>query len=83
MEKVRYGIIGCGNMGSSHIRYLSEGKIEGAVLAAICDIKPEKMDNVEKIIAEKNPELKVSRYENYKDLLKSGDVDAVLIATPH
>lgn len=83
MEKVRYGIIGCGNMGSSHIRYLSEGKIEGAVLAAICDIKPEKMDNVEKIIAEKNPELKVSRYENYKDLLKSGDVDAVIIATPH
>lgn len=39
MEKVRFGIIGIGGMGSIHANYLKNGKIEGAVLSAVCDIK--------------------------------------------
>ncbi len=37
MEKVRFGLIGVGNMGSAHSPTLAAGKIEGAVLAAIAD----------------------------------------------
>lgn len=39
MEKVRFGIIGIGGMGSIHANYLKNGEIEGAVLSAVCDIK--------------------------------------------
>ena len=38
MEQVRYGIIGVGNMGTTHAEYLFAGEIKGAVLAAICDL---------------------------------------------
>ena len=30
MEKVRFGIVGCGNMGTSHAKHLLEGKITKA-----------------------------------------------------
>ena len=43
MDKVRYGIVGVGNMGSGHARNLMEGKIENAYLNAVCDINPEKL----------------------------------------
>ena len=43
MAKVRYGVIGLGNMGSQHSQYLFDNAIEGATLGAICDIDPEKL----------------------------------------
>ena len=44
MDKVRFGVVGLGNMGSGHTRNLFEGKIPGAVLTAVCDIKPDRLD---------------------------------------
>ena len=44
MDKVRFGIVGFGNMGTGHCKYLNAGEIEGATLAAICDIKPAKLE---------------------------------------
>ena len=44
MEKVRFGIIGMGNMGSSHAKSFLEGKVENAVLTAICDINEAKFE---------------------------------------
>lgn len=38
MENVRYGVIGIGNMGTSHSGWLAGGKIPGATLTAVCDI---------------------------------------------
>ena len=49
MEKVRYGIIGFGNMGSVHCKNLYEGKVENAVLAAICDIKEIKRNKAKEL----------------------------------
>lgn len=83
MNKVRFGIIGYGNMGSAHFATLLEGKIEDAVIAALCDINPEKLEAAKKVAAEKAPGLDIAYYEDYKDLLASGKIDAVLIATPH
>ncbi len=77
MDKVRFGIIGFGNMGSSHARYLTAGAVMGAELTAVCDIKPSKLE----FAKEKYPE--VARFDNHMDLLKSGLVDAVIISTPH
>lgn len=73
MDKVRLGIIGVGGMGSFHADYVKDGKIDRCELAAVCDINPERLAAF--------PDFK--GYLDYKDLLASGDVDAVLIATPH
>lgn len=35
MDKVRFGIIGFGNMGSSYARYITAGEVKGAEIAAV------------------------------------------------
>lgn len=78
MDKVRFGVIGLGNMGSSHVQNLFGGKIPGAVLTAVCDVKPARLDWARGICGDS-----VSYFENSHDLITSGQVDAVMIATPH
>ncbi len=77
MKEVRYGIVGIGNMGSTHAKNLYDNKIENAVLSAVCDI------NEEKLAWAKSSLAGVKTYSDYKELLSSGEVDAVIIATPH
>ena len=79
MEKVRYGIIGIGNMGSSHAKKFLKGEVENGVLTAICDLKPEKMKKV--LDLEGGASLKT--YTDYKEMLASGEIDAVIVAVPH
>ena len=83
MDKVRFGVIGYGNMGSQHIRYLSNGEIPGAVLGAVCDNNPAKLDAAKEFLTKEHPDLPVAYFADYKELLDSGKIDAVLIATPH
>ena len=44
MEKVRFGIVGCGNMGSGHTANFMDGKIVDGVITALCDINEKKLD---------------------------------------
>lgn len=74
MEKVRFGIIGLGNMGSFHLKEFP--KVQNAVCTAICDVDKAKL---EKFAAGTN----LKRFENYQDMINSGEVDAILIAVPH
>ncbi|WP_172200551.1 Gfo/Idh/MocA family protein [Saccharibacillus qingshengii] len=74
---VRFGIIGIGNMGSAHAHSLIE-RIEGAVLTAVCDLRQERLDWAAQALPES-----VKRYSEPKELMRSGEIDAVLIATPH
>ena len=78
MDQVRFGIIGIGTMGSNHAKWMEEGKIRGAVLSAVCDISPERVQ-----WAQENLKETVAVFTDYKELIASGKVDAVLIATPH
>lgn len=80
MEKVRYGIIGCGNMGTTHSNNFFKGKIQNAYLAAICDLKPEKM---QAILALENATPGIKTYTDYHEMLNSGEIDAVIVAVPH
>jgi predicted dehydrogenase len=73
MNKVRIGIVGAGNMGSQHARSLLDGKIKRAELTALCDLNPNRL----------RPFLGVKHFSDSNKLLRSGAVDAVLIATPH
>lgn len=78
MTEVRFGIIGVGNMGTSHSGWLAGGRIEGACLTAVCDI-----DQSRRQWARENLPETVAVYENYEELLDSKKVDAVIIAVPH
>lgn len=78
MEKVRVGIIGIGNMGSSHSQNIAQGKVPGLELAAVCDIDPKKLD-----WASKNLPQSVKKFDDAEKMIKSGLLDAVIVATPH
>ncbi|WP_313641002.1 Gfo/Idh/MocA family oxidoreductase, partial [Paenibacillus sp.] len=73
MSKVRYGIIGIGNMGTAHAQSLLS-EIKGAELTAVCDIREERLKWAE----EKLPE-NVRKYSTPKELFESRIIDAVLI----
>ncbi len=73
MSVVRLGLIGLGNIGQHHAAYLGAGKVAHAELVAVSDAVPAKL--------EKFPGLKT--FTQGEELLGSGLVDAVIIATPH
>ena len=75
-NNIRVGIVGVGNIGSAHAATLYGGKVEGAVLAAVCDTAPQ----VRSRCAENYPGVTV--YED-ADALFDSDVDMVIISVPH
>jgi predicted dehydrogenase len=75
MDTVRFGVIGIGNMGSYHANYFAN--VENARLTAVCDTDPKRLEMAQT----KWPS--AQRFDEYPDLLASGQVDAVLVATPH
>lgn len=79
MNKVRFGIIGIGKMGSQHCMRFTHGLIKNGVLTAVCDIAPERKKWAEEKLTPKGVEF----FDDYKALIDSGKVDAVLITTPH
>lgn len=78
MEKVRMGVIGVGNMGSGHTDSLFNGKVENMELKAVCDINPARLEWVKEKFGDG-----IALFDKAEDLMDSGLVDAVIIATPH
>ena len=80
MEVVRYGIIGLGNIGTTHINnFMKENNVPGARIVAIADRKPAKIE----AIKAKYPELELEIFTEGADLIDNARVDAVIVATPH
>ena len=77
MEKLKFGIIGYGNMGSGHAKTVMDGKVPKMELCAICDIDPERI----KVAKELYPE--VATFDNATALINSGLCDTIIVATPH
>jgi predicted dehydrogenase len=78
MDKVRIGIIGLGNMGSSHASYLIANKVKGAVLAAASDNRPERLEWARNEWGES-----VQLFDSAEAMFHSGSVDGVIVCTPH
>lgn len=78
MEKVRFGIVGIGTMGSNHATWICNGKVPGAEVTAVCDIDPARKE-----WAKANLPDSIAYFEDYHEMLSSGVIDAVIIATPH
>ncbi len=73
MKNVKFGIVGLGNMGSVHAKSLLVGHVTRATLAAICDENAAKLEPFES----------VKKFSSSDALIASGEVDAILVATPH
>ncbi len=83
MEVVRFGIIGMGERGCPHVRMLME--IEGAEIAAICDLRQENADEAAAEVVEKTGKRPVTYCEGIDDylrMLREVKLDAVIINTP-
>lgn len=77
MADLKIGIIGIGNMGSAHFSCISSGKIDGMTLAAVCDLRQERLD----FCRENAPG--VTCCTDWQALVADPNVDAVIIAVPH
>ncbi len=75
MQNVRIGIIGMGNMGRFHANDLLEGKVSRGVLTAVGSTSPQKLKEYE--------EKGVKVFGGGEEMIASGEVDALVIATPH
>ena len=73
MKTVKLGIIGMGNIGKYHADYLLNKKVSRCELAAVCD------SNIAAL--ERFRPLQI--FGDGHQLIQSGAVDAVIIATPH
>ena len=74
MDTVRFGIIGLGNIGGLHAEYLPT--LSHAAVTAMCNRGLARRQTWAQ-------RLKGPVFANHHELLESGLVDAVLIATPH
>jgi predicted dehydrogenase len=67
------GIIGLGNIGQHHAKYLAGGLVPGAELTAVASSSPEKREKFKPLHV----------FETGEQLIASKTVDAVVVATPH
>ena len=73
VEKLRFGILGCGVIGPHHVRAISG--LESAELVAVADVVPE--------LAEKLAgEYGCSHYASLEQMLSGVELDAVCVCTP-
>ena len=79
MQPVRIGIVGFGNQGSAYVNLIHQKKlIDGAVIAAVCDI------NAPKLAAQcEKFGLSCPTFTTHEEMFKSGMIDAAIITTPH
>lgn len=76
MKKVRFGVIGCGYIGKVHA--------DGIVQAASRDFYLSAVSDSQTKLAEKfASDYQVPWYADYREMMDSGLVDAVIVAVPH
>jgi len=74
-DRIQLGLIGAGGMGTGNLEICA--KFPDVAITAICDVWKQKRD----ALAAKHSSAKT--YNDYRELLRQKDVDAVIIATPH
>ncbi|MGD9644497.1 MAG: Gfo/Idh/MocA family protein [Pirellulales bacterium] len=75
-DRVQFAVIGCGGMGTGHLRNLVErGERDNIRVAAVCDVYQRRLTRAREIAG-------CEGSLDYRPLLERDDIDAVLIATP-
>ncbi len=78
MDKIRFGIVGCGNMGTGHTKKFLAGDVAHGVITAACDINPKKLELYRKNFGED-----IKLFNTAEEMFKSGECDCVIICVPH
>lgn len=75
MSNFRFGILGCGRISKRHSEILGSGLIDGAQLSAVCDVQPDRADEMARKFG-------VKAYYSLEEMLNSGEIDVISILTP-
>ena len=81
---IRIGIVGFNAQGGGHLQNYLPGhrsKLNGAVLAAICDVDDAVLAKGRAAATEAG--LKVAEYKDYRKMFENKDIDAVVLAPPN
>ena len=74
---VNIGVVGIGNMGSAHGMSLYKNKVKGCKLVAVCDSDGKRLQWAKSNLKG------VKCFNDYHELINSGIVNAIVVATPH
>ena len=72
-DLTRFGLIGLGNIGKVHASNFAAGKVHGGCLTAVCSRRPPSIELPDDVCI----------FDDVDTMLDSGEVDAVIVATPH
>ena len=78
MAKVRVGMIGCGGNATGHLRRLKE--IPEVEVVALADVSEQSFARMFERVPGAD---QIPRFDDYKKMLESVEMDAVEISTPH
>lgn len=76
MEDLRFGIVGTGMMGCEHIRNLAA--LPGASVVAVSDLHEASLTEASALVGGA-----VRPYDDHRDLVAAGGLDAVIVASPN
>jgi len=79
-NKIVFGHIGVGEMGSGHVRSFS-GQ-DDVQIVAICDVRKKARDAAKKVIDTKYGNQDCATYNDFREMLERKDIDAVVLALP-
>jgi predicted dehydrogenase len=80
-DRVNFGLIGCGGMGTGHLKsLLGRSKDDNIALGAVCDVFQRRLSNAGKLCQDAGFE--ALQTMDFRKVLDNKDIDAVLIATP-
>ncbi len=74
MSIVNIGVIGCGHWGPNHVRVFSQ--LRESRVTACADLDAKRLE----AMREQHPQ--INTFKDYRELLKAGGVDAVVVAAP-
>jgi predicted dehydrogenase len=82
LETVRIGFVGLGNRGPGAVNRMSH--IEGTVIKALCDLRPEQANAVKKKFegTAHNPQVYSGSADEWKKMCERPDIDLIYITTP-
>ncbi|MCS6970283.1 MAG: Gfo/Idh/MocA family oxidoreductase [Planctomycetota bacterium] len=73
-RRIRFALVGCGRVAQQHLRALAHHQAE-AELVAVCDIDPEARAAAARASGAR-------AFDDYLQLLRTAEIDAVILATP-
>ena len=72
---VKVGVIGCGAQGKNHLNVIKELGTETAVVSALCDLSPERLQNAKEVWP------RAQATNDFEEMLAPGELDLVIVAT--